>query len=185
MKILRIMLVVFFVLMVGKAGWAITGVLATDQDISMLKKDLLSGKVQVGKTRLAEISKNYGDASDINSTDKRITYNYKDLKLVIEKQRLLRDWSYDSFKTAVYSDSVENLRFDLESGELAGDNIRYSKISRTYDNPTEIDESQEDGAQSIYYYGNIKLVFENYFVLKSWKGANLGKVLTADTLQDK
>jgi len=56
---------------------------------------------------------------------------------------------------------------------------------RSYGTPTEMEESQEDGMFSVYYYGNIKLSFENQFLLKSWKGQNLGKVQATDELEKK
>lgn len=184
-NLIKILAITAIVFVSAPKVWGLEGVIATSEEVRMLKNDLLSGKLQVGQTRLNVIRKNYGDAPNINATDKRITYDYNELKLVIEKNRILKEWEYDGFKKPVYSNAVENLRFDLESGELVGKNIEYTKILRSYGMPTEVEETQEDGMLSVYYYGNIKLSFENQFLLKSWKGQNLGRTSTTNVSEGK
>lgn len=176
MKLIKYILVVVFLLAGSVQVHAVKGVLVTDEEVQMLKEDLVAGKLRIGTTRLKDVRKVYGEAKTINNTDDRIIYDYGLTKLVWEKKKVWKNWEYDSFKDPVYSDSVDDLRFDLESGELIGKNITYNRILRSYDVPTESMETDEDGEMSIYYYGNIKLIFENQFVLDSWRGHNLSEV---------
>ncbi len=149
---------------------ATKGIVATDEDILRIKKDLQSGILKVDKTRLNQIRENYGDPSSINDTTKSVTYQYGDLRLVFGKSKIWKSWNYDSFKNPVYTDSADNLRFDLESKKLVGDNITYDQVESRYGVPTESEDTIEDGKMSVFYYGNIRMVFENIVVLSSWKG---------------
>lgn len=161
--------------MIGSSyAHALKGVIATPEDVTRLKSDVLEGKIQIGKTRLQDIQKDYGDAPNILDDDKRITYDYEDLRLIFERKRVWKDWEYDTFKKTVYTKSVDDLRFDLESKELIGENITYTMIQRKYGEPTESYETDDDGNLSVYYYGDIKMVFENIVSIRSWRGANLG-----------
>ena len=139
--------------------------LATQETITQLRKDLREGHVRIGKTRLHEVIDAYGKAVSITDDDRRIVYDYDDLRVEFVKRRLWRSWNYDSFRKPVYTDDVDDLRFDLESEELVGDNISASKIVKDYGEPTEIMQSDVDREKTIYYYGDIKLTFENVFVL--------------------
>jgi len=138
-----------------------------------LKKDLRSGYIQIGKTRLKEIRYNYGDAPDIDDSDKKIVYKYDDIKMTFTKVRYWKDWEYDGFHDPAYTDDIDDLRYDLESEELVGDNITFEQVRKDYGEPTESEETDEDGDTSTYYYGNIKMIFENHISLKSWKGKNM------------
>lgn len=168
-----ICVITLFLLISTTTVYALNAKLATAETLKLLKKDVLDGTVQLGKTRLKQVRRLYGDAPSINDSETRLTYDYGDLKLEFDKSRLWREWEIDSFKTAVYTDGAEDLRFDLDSDELVGDNLTYDSFRRTYGVPTEIYESQKDGGTSIYYYGNVRLEFENVIVIKSWKGRNL------------
>jgi len=64
----------------------------------------------------------------------------------------------------------------LESKELVGDYISIKKIRKDYGEPTEIYETDYDTGESVYYYGNIKLTFENVVTLESWVGKELNKL---------
>ena len=134
-------------------SWSLEGVLASPENVQRLKDDLRAGKIKVGQTRLKEILENYGLPTSITDTDKTIVYEYGDLKIEFSRERYWRDWEYDSFKKPAYSDNIDDLRKDLESEELVGDYITIKKIRKDYEEPTEIEETQDDGEASIYYYG--------------------------------
>ncbi len=184
MKHTKLFLTFFTVVMVLfsalSASWALKGVLATDEDILRLKTDLKEGRIQSGKTRLNEIRQKYGEAANITESESKIVYDYGDLKLEFSKKRYWKSWKYDSFKSPVYTDDVDDLRYDLESKELVGDNITFSYVRKEYGEPTESYETNDDGGTSVYYYGNIKMTFENVFVLTKWKAKNLGEVKKQD-----
>ncbi len=173
-------LIVLMVYVPPVVSWALKGVLATNEDIVRLKNDLKEGRIQSGKTRLSEIRRKYGEAANITESESKIVYDYGDLKLEFSKKRYWKSWKYDSFKSPVYTDDVDDLRYDLESKELVGDNITFSYVRKEYGEPTESYETDEDGGISVYYYGDIKMVFENVFVLTKWKGKNLGDIKKQD-----
>ena len=174
MKIVRILLLSFVLsIMSAPQVFAIKGVIATPEDINNLKKALRERKVLVGQTRLKDFRNLYGEAPEINSNEKSITYNYGDLKIEFEVKRLWKDWGYDSFMSPAYTKKINDLRYNLESKKLVGENITFTKIRKDYDEPTESHETSEDGGVSIYYFGDIKLTFENVIVVKSWKGEKL------------
>lgn len=154
---------------------AIEGVTATMEDVARLKSDISEGKINVGKTRLKEIRHSYGDAPTITDTDKKLTYEYGDLKIEFDKKKYLRRWEYDTFRKEVYTDKAKDLRTKLEAKKITGDYITLEKIRRDFDEPTETEETVDDGDMSACYYGNIKLIFENVISVRSWKGKNLGK----------
>jgi hypothetical protein len=177
----KIILLAAAILLMGIShGWALKGVVSTVDEIDQLKQDLIAGKIKVGQTRLSNIRQQYGDASDIADTEKKITYNYGDLKIEFSKDRFLKEWSYDSSRGTVYTKNVNNLRFNLESKKLVGKNITYAKIVKDFDLPTESKDSSEDGGMSIYYYGDIKMVFNNIFTVKTWKGSRLDRMGSKD-----
>lgn len=179
-------LVVFLCLMsMVVSVQAMSDMLATPDTIGQLKRDLRDGHVRIGKTRLHEVVNNYGKSISITDDDRRIVFEYDELRLEFVKRRLWRSWGYDSFRKPVYTDDVDDLRFDLESEELVGDNITSAKIIKDYGDPTEMVESDVDGEKTIYYYGDIKLVFENYFVVRSWRAQNLSDQETSGVLQGK
>ncbi len=169
----KFVMMLAFVFYISGLSFAIEGKTATNEDIANLKRDILSGKVAVGKTRLKDFRRSYGEAKNITITDRRMVYDYGDLKIEFDKQRLLRNWEYDSFKKPAYTDDIDDLRYDLESKQLVGDNITSFKVFKDYGDPTEMMESSDDGGWSVYYYGDIKLTFENYFILDNFKGKNL------------
>ena len=176
MKIFKSILVLSLSLLICAPNvLALKGKLATSEDVLMLKRDLLGGKINIGKTRLMNIQDEYGEPPNIIDDDKRITYDYGDLRLTFDRARYWRDWEKDSFRDPVYTDSVNDLRFDLESKELVGQNLTLDMIRRSYGEPTESYETSSDGEKSVYYYGDIKLTFENVIAVKSWRGANLGE----------
>ena len=175
--VLLFTLMIFFSISVlhDKPVAALKGMVASQTDIDHLKDDIRAGRILVGKTRLNDIRDRYGEASNIIDSERKLVYDYGDLKITFEKIRYLRHWEYDSFKKPVYTDDVDDLRFDLESQEIVGDYVRFRQIRRDYGEPTESAETYADGGTSIYYYGNIKLTFENVIVVKSWRGSNLNK----------
>jgi len=162
-------------ILITSATWVLAakGIVAMKFDIDRLKRDVLAGKIQIGRTRLNQIRENYGDAKDITMTSLRIIYEYGDLRIEFDKFRYLKNWEIDTFKEAVFTDNVDNLRFSLESKQLVGKNITLTRILKNYKEPTEIHETDDDGALSVYYYGEIKLTFENRFLVKSWRLFNL------------
>ena len=164
-------------------SWALRGVPSTDEDIANLKKDLREGVVQITKTRLNQIRDSYGEATTIQDKDTRIIYDYGDVKLTLDKIKIWKSWEYDSFQKPVYTDSIDNLRFDLESQELVGEGITYDQIHKDYGDPTAMEETIEDGKLSYYYFGNIKMIFENVIVLSSWKGQLAEKVVAEPPAQ--
>lgn len=173
MKFIKGLLVVALLLCSVSAVQALQGVLATQEDVERLKADVLDGKIKTGTTRLKEISRNYGEAATITDTDRNLIYEYTNMKISFDKFKYLRKWEYDSFKKPAYSGDIDSLRADLEKGEIVGDYVTLSSIMRQYGAPTEYIETDRDGEMSVYYYGNIKLTFENVIVVKEWKGKNL------------
>jgi len=173
---------ILFLSLAATAALALKGVTATDEDIMRLKRDALAGKIKIGTTRLMDIQNEYGEAPNITDDDQRITYDFGELRLAFERERYWKSWERDSFKSPVYTNDVDDLRFDLESGKLIGDNITLTKIKRTYGEPTSSDETDVDGGVSVYYYGDIKMIFENVISVKSWRGANFGKSSQGNTI---
>lgn len=161
--------------LVCSVSFAMEGMLATPETISQLKKDLREGHIRIGKTRLSDVLQAYGKAVSITDDDRRIIFEYDDIRVEFIKRRIWRDWSYDGFRKPVYTDDVDDLRFDLESEELVGNNITADMILKDYGEPTDSDLSDIDGEHTVYYYGDIKLVFENVFVLRSWRAQNIAE----------
>lgn len=161
------------VFMTASAASAQSTRLATPDDIHLLKKDVLSGGIQIDKTRLKTVIGTYGKPSNVTETDTRLTYDYGELRIVFDKKKYLRRWEYDYSQTAVYSREVEQLRFDLESRQIAGDFVTFESIRKSYGEPTARMVKDADGDQTVYYYGIIKLVFENVVVVQSWRGSGL------------
>lgn len=177
-----ITLCVLSVIGLATSAMALKGVPATEDDMKRLKKDVLAGKIKIGATRLLDIQNEYGEAPNIIDDDQRVTYDYGDLRVAFDRERYWKSWEKDTFRRPVYTDDVDDLRFDLESGELVGDNITFSMIRRSYGEPTESEETDSDGGWSVYYYGDIKLVFENVISVKSWRGANLGETAKDESI---
>ena len=177
----RLVVVFTGLILCASPALATKGVVATEEDLTRLKNDLRDGRIDVNKTRLKMIEENYGEPPTITQTEKKVTYDYGDLKLEFEKVKLWKSWEYDSFKQPVYTDDVDDLRFDLESEELVGKNVTLDKIIKDYGEPTESRGSEEDGALAIYYYGDIKMTFENRILMSSWKAQNLGKITANET----
>jgi len=173
MRFLKFFLVVALLLGFVSTSQALQGVLATSEDVARLKVDVLEGKIKVGSTRLKEISRNYGEAASITDTDKRLTYEYTNIKIDFDKFKYLRNWELDSFKKPAYNQNIDDLRAALSKGEIVGDYVTLLSIMKDYGAPTEYIETDRDGELSIYYYGNIKLTFENVIVVNQWRGKNL------------
>ena len=188
MKIPQVIFVCLFLLGPSLSWAAAKDDAAVSIQIIQLKEDLKAGKIKIGMTRLKDIRTSYGEPINITNTDKKIVYDYGDLKIEFEKRKYWRSWTYDSFQQAAYTAKIDDLRYDLERRELTGDNITLEKIIKNYDQPTESSETADDGGTSTYYYGDIKMDFENVFVVKSWIGQKLDDVgssasaATADVL---
>ncbi|MCA9400850.1 MAG: hypothetical protein KC713_04435 [Candidatus Omnitrophica bacterium] len=174
MKKINVFLMVFLLTAFVTPTFAVKGLITTPEEYNRLKQDLREGNVLIGRMRLDDFRQKYGEAPTITNTPNKITYDYGDLKIDFERVRYLLDWEKDGFKDRVNSTNVQKLINDLEQDVLVGENITLKKVLRTYDEPTEILETTEDGKKSIYYYGQIKLIFENVITVKSWKGQNLG-----------
>jgi len=164
------LLIVVLILVCGVPTYAIMGIPATEDSISQLKRAIRGGIIQIGKTRLKEINEVYGYPSSVVNDESRIVYDYGDIRVEFTKKKVWKMWEYDSFKRPVYTKDADDLRFDLESGELIGKNITFRRVRKDYGEPTESMETDNDGEQSTYYYGNIKLVFENVVILRSLRG---------------
>jgi len=163
------------VLLVGSTSVSFAKI-ASEDDIKLLKQDLLEGRIKIGETRLKKIKDAYGDAPSITSTETKLTYDYGDLKIEFDKVKYFRDWEYDYSHRTLYTDDIDNLRFDLEDGQLVGDFITFSDIRKDYGEPTEKFETDDDGQWSIYYYGEVKMKFKNNIVVRSWRGKGLSLV---------
>ncbi len=173
------------IVMLCVTAHAMSGMVSTPETVAQLKKDLREGHVRIGKTRLHEVVNTYGKAATITDDERRILFEYDDLRLEFIKRRLWKSWGYDSFRKPVYTNDVDDLRFDLESEELVGGNITAANIRKDYGEPTEMIQSDVDGEKTIYYYGDIRLVFENNFVVRSWRAQNLSEQETSGVLQGK
>jgi len=181
MKSVKYLLIVLFLLCVIPA-FALKGVLATEEDMTALKKDILAGNIQAGKTRLSEIQEKYGEAASIKETDKMIIYDYNgNLKIEFEKKCYMRKWEYDYSQPQQYRNTTEikQLRKDLAAERVAGEYVEFNeKIVKDYKKPTAAFEKFGDGELSIYYYGELKLTFENVYAVKKWEGKELDKLET-------
>lgn len=182
MKSLKLVMCLLAGLNIATSAFAIVGSIASQDEINMLKKDVLAGKIKIGITRLSKIQDAYGEAPSIQETSRRITYDYGDLKIEFDKNQYLRDWEYDYSHKAAYSDDVDDLRFDLEDQQIVGDYYSFATIRKDYGEPTEINEKTGDGAISTYFYGEIKLTVENVYVVRTWKGRGLDAISVNDTL---
>ena len=180
MRFLQVLILSLIVALMAHPTFASKGRMTTPEDLKLLKQDVVVGKIKVGRSRMKILRDAYGDPEKITENERQVTFDYGDLKIVFDKTQILKKWQYDSFKTPVYTDEVNDLRYDLESGELVGKNITYTRIRKTYKEPTESMETTDDGAMSIYYYGDIKLVFENVYTVRSWQGQKLGVTTTSE-----
>lgn len=168
-----------------KDSLALQGVAASESNINNLKRDLRLGRIQVGKTRLKNVQRLYGEAASITDSEKKIIYDYGNLRLEFSKDRYLKEWERDSFKKPVYTESIDDLRRSLEGDEIVGDLISLKSIKSDYGDPTEVKEKNQDGDLSVYYYGDLKLTFENHFVVIKWRGNDLTEKSSSDILQVK
>jgi hypothetical protein len=173
MKYKHLIFALMFVIFSAQIGF--TARLATREDIELLKSDIISGKIKPANTRMKAIQSNYGEPQSIQDTEKKVTYDYGDLKLEFSKKYYLRDWKYDYSHKTAYSTDIKQLRKDLESGQIVGDWMELNDdIIDSYENPTEAFIKTGDGELSVYYWGEMRLTFENYFALSNIRGQNLG-----------
>lgn len=164
-------------LLVASASQAQSSRLASDDDVRLLKKDVLAGSVKIGKTRLRAVNATYGKPSNVTENETRLTYDYGDLRIVFGKKKYLRKWETDSSQAEVYSRDIDKLRYDLESRQLAGDFVTLELIRKSYGEPTARMVMDGDGEHSVYYYGRIKLIFENVVEVESWRGSGLDSAM--------
>lgn len=171
MRLHKIFLTAVVLTLSAVSAWSIGERISTPEDVLLLRKDLKEGKIKVGGMRLMNFRQVYGDAASITDSENKIVYDYgSGLKIEFNRKRYWRSWSYASDKKPAYNKNIDKLRFNLESQKLVGQEITTQKIFKDYEEPTEIVETADDGGQTIYYYGDIKLVFENVIEVKSWKG---------------
>jgi len=172
MKVFRFVIILALTIVFSSATIvpAIVGQIATEEDIIHLKRALLNGRVKSGETRLKQIQKAYGDAPTINDSEERLVYDYGDIRLNFKKKKYLKRSEYDYRYDPVYTNEIDNLRFDLADQQLVGGFITFSQIRRSYGEPIIAFETQNDGGTSVYHYGEIKLTFENVVILASWRG---------------
>lgn len=159
------------------------GRIATKDEILLLKRDVLAGKIKIGQTRLKQIRDAYGDASNIKETEKKLTYDYGDLKIEFQKNQYFRDWAYDYSQKYLFKDEIDDLRYDLEDGQIAGEYYTYRSIAKDYGDPTVAYPQTGDGAFSTYYWSEVKIVFENVIVVSSVTGDKLNEVDTSGVLK--
>ncbi len=177
MKAFRIVVLIgVFLFLFRMNSYATMGTPATDEDILRLKQDLIGGKLHVGITRLKDLMDQYGEPNKKVDGDKKVELQYGDLKIEFDKKRYWREWGYDSDKKPAYTDKINTLRKKLAGQKIDGKNIPIEKFIKDYDEPTEIYLTAEDGQISVYYYGEMKLTFENVFTLKNWEAKNLNQV---------
>ena len=173
-----IVVIVSFFALLGKAQADV----ATPAQVEQLKGALLAGAISVGNTTPETVRTNYGDPNSISDSDTKVTFDYDGLNITFDKKQILRDWSIDSFKTAVYEAKAQNLKKDLQRGTLVGELISYKEITNKYGNPTETGNEAPDSKAFTYYWGDLKLVFENQVYVKSWqiKGMTPGSAAPAN-----
>lgn len=171
-KRLTIMVSLF---LICQPAWALSARIATAEDVALLKEDLLSGKAQVGVTRLKTIRNVYGDPTSITDSESKLVYDYGDLRLEFDKYKYFRKWEYDYSRKYAAKDQIDDLRYDLEAKQLIGNYVSYDTFLKDYDTPTEAYPTKGDGEHSLYYWGELKIMFENFIVLKSWRGRNLAE----------
>lgn len=174
MKLIKLSSITAFLISFLSVFVFAANMVSATESLKLLRDDIINGKIKVGLTRLKDLQSNYGEPIKIIKDEVKITYDYGDFKIDVVKDRYLKKWEYDSFKRPAYSSDIESLRKDLESGEIVGDYITAARIKKDYKEPTEYVENDIDGDKTIYYYGNIKLTFENYFTVSKWQGKNLG-----------
>ena len=173
MKLIKILLLVVFFFSAVSVSIAASVRIAGEDDIKLLKSDFLHGKISIGGTRLKKVKSAYGDPVEIKDSEKAITYAYGDISLDFEKVRLWRGWKYDYSHPRAYTDDIDGLREDLEGENIVGDYLTLKEFRKDYGEPTEAYEKFEDGDISVYFWGEIRLTFENVYTLKSVKGKNL------------
>ena len=174
---------VFLVLFSPQISWGATTPSNPSAKIMQFKEDVKAGKIKIGLTRLNDVRATYGEPINITNTDKKVNYDYGDLKIEFEKRKYWRSWSYDSFETPAYTKQIDDLRYDLERREITGDNVTLDKIIKDYGQPTASMETTDDGGTSAYYYGDIKMIFENTIVVKSWIGQKLDEAGSSQTTE--
>ena len=174
MRSLRIALIIFVSMFLSwTSAHALKGVTATDEDVRHLRNDLRSGQLKVGISRMKDFVQEYGEPTKKVDGDRKMSLEYGDLKVEFDRRRYWREWSYDSFKRPAYTDKINTLRKKLESKKIEGENILIEKFIKDYDEPTEVDLAANDGEISLFYYGDIRLTFENVYKLRSWEAKNL------------
>lgn len=156
-------------------GLASKGIPATMEDISRLREDIRQGKIIVGQTRLNDIQNNYGNPNNIVDADKKVTYDYGDIKVEFDKKKYWKSWKYNSDKKPAYTVNSNKIRQDLEGEKLYGKLITLEKIYKDYEEPTDSVINDDDGGLSFYYYGDIELTFENIFTVKNVQGKDLNR----------
>lgn len=166
-------LLLAFLLLTVSPSFALKGVLSTPEDMARLRRDLKAGNLHAGITRLSEVIDQYGEPLSKTDTDKKVTLEYGDFKIEFTKNHFWREWGFDSFKKPAYTDKIKLLRQRLEGQKIVGENIPVEKFYKDYDEPTEIFLTPDDGEISVYYYGDMRLTFENVFTLKSWEAKRL------------
>jgi len=171
MRTMKIFVVLCFVIAAVSGG--VDARVATEADVEVLKRDFVEGRIQIGKTRLKDIKRLYGEPADISSSNRKLSYNYGDIKIEFDKNRYFREWKYDYSHSTAYKDEIDDLRFDLEDGQIVGELYSYEDVVSDYEEPTEAFETEEDGGRSVYYWGEIRMTFENVVVVRSLRGKRL------------
>jgi len=185
MRLIKYFLIIVLALGLSAKAPAALAKMADEASIMLLKKDLREGKVLIGKTRLKHFKTLYGKPSSIKETAGKLIYNYGDLKVEFNKNRYFRDWEYDYSYPTAYSDDIDSLRFDLEDQQIAGDYFSFETLRKDYGEPSVAFEAYEDGQLSRYHYGELKLIFENFYVVRSWSGKELSSADESGVLGSK
>ncbi|MBF0479050.1 MAG: hypothetical protein HQL26_06170 [Candidatus Omnitrophica bacterium] len=184
MKVVKFFIALFVgILGVTSAALAFEKRLAAPADILRLKSDLVQQVIKADVVRMKDIRAVYGDPATITETGRRIVFDYNDLFLEFEKQVLFRKWGHDFSQPQAWSANVKKARTAIEGGQITGTEYTLDRLYKDYKDPTFKVETSGDGELSYYYYGEMKLTFENVYVLKSWKGKKLEAVYNTGVLQ--
>ncbi len=186
MRIFRVVVVLFLIFCLANSVYAQEKKLATPESLALLKSDFLSGNLKIGVTRLKQIKDTYGDPNNAVDSVKTVVYDYGDLKLEFERYKYFREWKYDYSHKTAYSKDINSLRTDLEGGQILPGYKTLEEIIKDYKKPTEGFDKPDDGDMPVFYWGELRLTFENVIVLKKWTAKNLeNKTAAEEVLKSK
>lgn len=149
--------------------------LAEKKDIDALKRHLMQQILILNVTTLDHIRERYGDAVSIQHTANGCVYNYGDITLEFVKKQMLMQWESSTTQYPMDSKILKEINGQLNKTILIGDTTMTDLMDR-YGMPSAKEIDDRNPNSSTLYYGNIKFLFKEIAILKSWNGKNLPSV---------